>query len=51
MKANMLYKKLESDFVKDGMWDEWANYMSELEEFLAPNFIERSMVYIMNENE
>ena len=35
MKADMLYKRLESDFVKDGMWDEWAIYMSELEEFLS----------------
>ena len=43
MKADMLYKRLESDFVKNGMWDEWAIYMSELEEFLSPNFIERSI--------
>jgi len=43
MKSAVLYSQLERDFVKEGMWDEWATYMSELEEFLSPNFIKRSM--------
>lgn len=43
MKANELYNRLEKDFVSKDMWDEWAKYMGEIEDYLSPNFIERSM--------
>jgi len=43
MKATQLYNQLEKDFVVDGMWDEWSTYMTEIEEFLSAQFIERSM--------
>ena len=43
MKATELYKTLENDFVKEGMWDEWAKWMGNIEDYLSPNFIERSM--------
>jgi len=43
MIANELYNRLENDFVKEGMWDEWAQWMGELEDYLSPSFTERSM--------
>ena len=43
MIAAELYNRLEKDFVSKDMWDEWAKYMGEIEEYLSPNFIERSM--------
>ena len=43
MKAIELYNRLEVDFVLQGMWDDWAGYMGEIEDYLSSNFIERSM--------
>jgi len=43
IKAIELYDRMEEDFVSEGMWDEWAKYMGEIEDFLSPNFIKRSM--------
>jgi putative NIF3 family GTP cyclohydrolase 1 type 2 len=43
MKAIELYNRLENDFVSNDMWDEWAKYMGEIEDYLSPNFKERSM--------
>jgi len=43
MKAKDLYGKLEQDFIKPGMNDDWARYMVNSGEFLCPEFKERSM--------
>lgn len=43
MKAINLYNHLEEDFISEKMSDDWYKYMSELEEYLAPNFKKRSM--------
>jgi putative NIF3 family GTP cyclohydrolase 1 type 2 len=43
MKAVDLYNQLESDFIFKGLWDEWAKFMGEVEDFLSINFKERSM--------
>lgn len=43
MKSKLIYEKLESDFIKEGLSDDWARYMKEIEEFLCENFKKRSM--------
>lgn len=43
MKSIELYNQLERDFISKELRDEWARYMSELEEYLTINFKERSM--------
>lgn len=43
MRATDLYSQLERDFITKNMRDNWAKYMHELEEYLSPNFKERSM--------
>ena len=43
MKANQLYQKLEKDFIKEGMNDDWIKYMDSISDFLTDNFKERSM--------
>lgn len=43
MRAADLYNQLERDFITKDMRDNWAKYMRELEEYLSPNFKERSM--------
>jgi len=43
MKTIELYNRLEHDFVSKDMWDNWAEYMGEIEDFLCPKFIERSI--------
>ncbi len=43
MKATQLYQKLEKDFIKEGMNDDWIKYMDSISDFLTDNFKERSM--------
>jgi len=43
MKATELYAKLEKDFIKPGLSDEWAEDMEEVRDFLSDNFKKRSM--------
>lgn len=43
MKAIELYNQLESDFIFKNLQDDWARYMSEVDEYLCLNFKERSM--------
>jgi len=43
MKAVKLYQRLEKDFIKPGLSDEWAKYMGSIADFLTDNFKERSM--------
>jgi putative NIF3 family GTP cyclohydrolase 1 type 2 len=43
MKATDLYNHLEKDFICEGLSDEWAKYMQELEDYISINFKERSM--------
>lgn len=43
MKSIELYNQLERDFIFKELRDEWARYMSDLEEYLTINFKERSM--------
>ncbi|MCL2503837.1 MAG: Nif3-like dinuclear metal center hexameric protein [Coriobacteriia bacterium] len=43
MKAAELYDHLEHDFISEGLWDRWAEHMGEIEGYLSPNFIKRSM--------
>jgi len=43
MKAKTLYARLEKDFIKPGLTDEWAKYMDSIRDFLSDNFKKRSM--------
>jgi putative NIF3 family GTP cyclohydrolase 1 type 2 len=43
MKAIDLYNHLEKDFICEGLSDEWAKFMLELEDYISTNFKERSM--------
>lgn len=43
MKAKDLYNKLNKDFITSAMSDNWAKFMGELQEYISPNFKERSM--------
>jgi len=43
MRAIDLYNQLERDFITKDMRDDWAIFMGELDEYLSPNFKERSM--------
>jgi len=43
MKAEKLYQKLERDFIKKRLSDDWAQYMNEIKDFLSDNFKKRSM--------
>ncbi|MCK4781359.1 hypothetical protein KAS79_00320 [Candidatus Parcubacteria bacterium] len=43
MKAIKLYKKLEKDFIKPSLSDDWARYMDLISDFLSENFKKRSM--------
>ncbi|NLU26768.1 MAG: hypothetical protein GXX00_06415 [Hungateiclostridium thermocellum] len=43
MKAEVLYDRLEKDFITDGLYDSWAEYMEPVYEFLSENFKARSM--------
>lgn len=43
MKSKILYAKLEKDFIKKGMYDDWAQYMGEIDGFLTENYRKRSM--------
>jgi putative NIF3 family GTP cyclohydrolase 1 type 2 len=43
MEANKLYARLEKDFIKSGLSDDWASHMEEVRDFLSENFKERSM--------
>lgn len=43
MEATKLYARLEKDFIKPGLSDEWAEDMGEVNDFLSENFKKRSM--------
>lgn len=43
MKAQVLYKILEEDFVTEKMVDIWFKYMRELDEYICDNFKDRSI--------
>jgi len=43
MLAKDLYAKLDNDFIKPGLSDEWFKYMPELEHYLCDNFKNRNM--------
>jgi putative NIF3 family GTP cyclohydrolase 1 type 2 len=43
MQAKTLYERLEQDFIRPGLTDEWAPHMGEVEDFLSKNFKQRSM--------
>ena len=43
MKAIIVYKQLEKDFIKSNMSDDWAAHMNSISEFLCENFKKRSM--------
>jgi len=43
MKAKKLYAKLEKDFIKPELSDDWFQYMDEVKDFLSDNFKKRSM--------
>lgn len=43
MQASTLYKKLEKDFIKPGLTDNWFQYMDSVADFLSENFKKRSM--------
>ena len=43
MKSIELYSHLDNDFITDGLCDDWARYMSDVNDYLSANFKERSM--------
>ena len=43
MKATDLYARLEKDFVKPGMAEDWFTYMDEIKEYVCSNFKKRSI--------
>jgi hypothetical protein len=43
MKSIELYNCLERDFISKELRDDWARYMSEIDNYLSNNFKERSM--------
>jgi putative NIF3 family GTP cyclohydrolase 1 type 2 len=43
MEAKKLYARLEKDFIKPGLSDDWAQYMTEVQDFLSDNFKARSI--------
>ncbi|MBU1132560.1 Nif3-like dinuclear metal center hexameric protein [Patescibacteria group bacterium] len=43
MNAKQLYQQLEKDFITPEMFDEWAQYMDDVADFLCDNFRKRSM--------
>jgi len=43
MRAADLYNQLEKDFIKPGLTDDWARYMTPINEFLTGKYKERSM--------
>jgi putative NIF3 family GTP cyclohydrolase 1 type 2 len=43
MKAADLYDQLEKDFIKTGLTDDWAKYMTPIYDFLTDKFKSRSM--------
>lgn len=43
MKSIELYHHLESDFISNGLRDDWARYMGDIEKYLCLNFKQRSM--------
>lgn len=50
MRAAILYKKLESDFIKPGLTDDWYKYMGSVADFLTDNFKKRSMGLVCDFN-
>ncbi len=51
MNAEVLYKKLENDFVRPGMSDDWAKHMEGVADFLCDNFKNRSMGLVCDNTE
>lgn len=43
MEAHKLYQHLQEDFITQGMWDDWAEGMNPLADYLCENFKTRSM--------
>jgi len=43
MLAIELYNKLEKDFVKPGIIEDWYDYMADIDEYICANFKKRSM--------
>jgi len=43
MLAKELYARLDSDFIKPEITDDWYRYMTELEPFICDNFKKRDM--------
>jgi len=43
MEASKLYSRLDKDFIKPGMTDDWVSYMDSIRRFLSDNFKVRQM--------
>ena len=43
MEAKELYARLEKDFIKPGLSDDWAERIKGIEDFVSDNFKKRSM--------
>jgi putative NIF3 family GTP cyclohydrolase 1 type 2 len=43
MEAKKVYARLDSDFIKPGMTDDWAQHMGDVADFLSDNFKQCSM--------
>ncbi len=43
MQSKTLYERLEQNFIKPGLTDDWAPHMGEVADFLSENFKRRSM--------
>ncbi|VVB78045.1 NIF3 (NGG1p interacting factor 3) [uncultured archaeon] len=51
MKAKELYARLEKDFIRPELSDDWAEYMNEVKDFLSDNFKKRSMGLVCDNSE
>jgi hypothetical protein len=51
MEAKEIYARLEMDFIKPGLSDEWAEDMKEVEDFLMADFKKRSIDLVCDNSE
>ena len=51
MRSKELYDRLEKDFIKIGLSDDWSQYMKSIYDFISDNFKKRSMGLVCDNSE
>ncbi len=51
MNAKKLYNQLENDFIAPALYDDWAQYMQSVVDYLSDNFKQRSMGLVCDNSE